>query len=283
MYNGSPYPPPGSFGLGEDEEAYYHDDTRRGYSAGANSYQYTSNGYPNHNYIIQEPTGVANKKKKKKEGSNEVGAYPVDPHIHIRDRAFNEDSRASFSTHNDTDPTNLVGRSDREKRDRIWNTSTTEERERIKEFWLGLGEAERRGLVRIEKEAVLKKMKEQQKHSCSCTVCGRKRTAIEEELEVLYDAYYEELETFANHQHFGLDSSSIPPPRRYPRSRSALPPGQNYQTRDGGQIGELEDEEDEASEEEEDEGISEDDLEPAMSPSGGVFNFGNSLTAQGSG
>ncbi|KAF1842136.1 uncharacterized protein K460DRAFT_345734 [Cucurbitaria berberidis CBS 394.84] len=37
-------------------------------------------------------------------------------------------------------------------------------------------------------------MKEQQKHSCSCTVCGRKRTAIEEELEVLYDAYYEELE-----------------------------------------------------------------------------------------
>lgn len=27
------------------------------------------------------------------------------------------------------------------------------------------------------------------------------RTAIEDELEVLYDAYYEELEHFANHQH----------------------------------------------------------------------------------
>jgi hypothetical protein len=27
----------------------------------------------------------------------------------------------------------------------------------------------------LEKEAVLKKMKEQQKHSCSCAVCGRKR------------------------------------------------------------------------------------------------------------
>ena len=52
---------------------------------------------------------------------------------------------------------------------------TTSERERIKEFWLGLGEEERRALVKVEKEAVLKKMKEQQKHSCSCAVCGRKR------------------------------------------------------------------------------------------------------------
>lgn len=40
---------------------------------------------------------------------------------------------------------------------------------------MGLGEAERRDLVKLEKEAVLKKMKEQQKHSCSCAVCGRKR------------------------------------------------------------------------------------------------------------
>ncbi|KAF9484220.1 hypothetical protein BDN70DRAFT_182955 [Pholiota conissans] len=66
---------------------------------------------------------------------------------------------------------------------KIWSTSTTEERERIKDFWLGLGEQERRNLVKIEKDTVLKKMKEQQKHSCSCAVCGRKRNAIEEELE----------------------------------------------------------------------------------------------------
>lgn len=58
---------------------------------------------------------------------------------------------------------------------KIWSTSTTEERERIKDFWLGLGEQERRNLVKIEKDTVLKKMKEQQKHSCSCAVCGRKR------------------------------------------------------------------------------------------------------------
>jgi len=58
---------------------------------------------------------------------------------------------------------------------KIWSTSTTEERERIKEFWLGLGELERRNLVKVEKDTVLRKMKEQQKHSCSCAVCGRKR------------------------------------------------------------------------------------------------------------
>jgi hypothetical protein len=70
-------------------------------------------------------------------------------------------------------------------------------------------------LVRLEKEDVLRKMKEQQKHSCGCAVCGRKRTAIEEELEVLYDAYYDELEQYANHQQEYAASNgngTIPPP-----------------------------------------------------------------------
>ncbi|MBW0505640.1 hypothetical protein O181_045355 [Austropuccinia psidii MF-1] len=71
------------------------------------------------------------------------------------------------------------------------------ERERIRDFWLTLNQEERANLVKIEKDAVLKKMKEQQRHSCSCAVCGRKRLAIEQELEVLYDAYYDELENYA--------------------------------------------------------------------------------------
>lgn len=83
-------------------------------------------------------------------------------------------------------------------RDKIWSNGNIEERERIKQFWLNLGEDERKSLVKVEKDAVLRKMKEQQKHTCSCTVCGRKRNAIEEELEGLYDAYYVELEEFAN-------------------------------------------------------------------------------------
>jgi hypothetical protein len=49
------------------------------------------------------------------------------------------------------------------------------ERERIRDFWLGLVEGERRALVKVEKEAVLRKMKEQQRSGCSCAVCGRKR------------------------------------------------------------------------------------------------------------
>lgn len=160
-------------------------------------------------------------------------------------------------------------------KDRIWNTTTNEERERIKEFWLQLGEEERKSLVKIEKEAVLKKMKEQQKHSCSCSVCGRKRTAIEEELEVLYDAYYEELEQYANQQqHF-------PSPHRSPPSLGRIHPPKITELSDG--EGSFDDDEeysdDELSEEDE-----EDDYEdqPLVDPQPAeFFKFGNSLTVKG--
>ncbi|KAI9278378.1 salt tolerance down-regulator-domain-containing protein [Phascolomyces articulosus] len=99
--------------------------------------------------------------------------------------------------------------------DEFWsNTSNTEERQKIREFWLQLREDERRSLVKVEKEAVLRKMKEQQRHSCNCSVCGKKRTAIEDELEVLYDAYYEELEQYANNQQHSRNNplaGSYPP------------------------------------------------------------------------
>ena len=93
-------------------------------------------------------------------------------------------------------------------------SAASNEREKIRDFWLGLSEIDRRGLVKIEKDAVLKKMKEQQRHGCTCAVCGRKRNAIEVELEVLYDAYYDELENYANHQQLYKTSApgTIPPP-----------------------------------------------------------------------
>lgn len=191
----------------------------------------------------------------------------------------------------------------------IWNTSTHEERENIKTFWLELGEDERRQLVKVEKDAVLKKMKEQQKHSCSCTVCGRKRTAIEEELEVLYDAYYEELEQYANNNQGSFERSSpiVPPPRLYhPPLRS---PGQHTRTHgqfhpsrgrvhelpeDGEEVeeeleGEYDEEEEEEEEEEEDdepysdEEEDDDDLEDedTRAARADFFAFGNSLTVKG--
>lgn len=177
-------------------------------------------------------------------------------------------------------------------KDRIWNTSTSEERERIKEFWLSLGEDERKSLVKIEKEAVLRKMKEQQKHSCSCTVCGRKRTAIEEELEVLYDAYYEELEQYANHQQDG--TPMLPPPSRYAQTLSSKPPGRPMMTtHPPSRIHELADEESEDDEEEdaddesysdeddEDYGSEEEPFDLPRSTATDFFNFGNSLTVKG--
>ncbi|KAL3469542.1 salt tolerance down-regulator-domain-containing protein [Aspergillus californicus] len=184
----------------------------------------------------------------------------------------------------------------------IWNTSTQEERENIKTFWLELGEEERRQLVKVEKDAVLRKMKEQQKHSCSCTVCGRKRTAIEEELEVLYDAYYEELEQYANNTQgtFERDPSIVPPPRLY--QPPLRPPGQHTHTHgqfhpSRGRIHELpendeeldeegeeeEDDEDEYDEDEEDDELySDEDYEDeeTRAARADFFAFGNSLTVK---
>ncbi|KAK1965508.1 hypothetical protein LY78DRAFT_658227 [Colletotrichum sublineola] len=185
-------------------------------------------------------------------------------------------------------------------KDKIWNTSSQEERERIKEFWLGLGEDERKSLVKVEKDAVLKKMKEQQKHTCSCTVCGRKRTAIEEELEGLYDAYYEELETFANN---GEGPHILPPHREFPLRPSRLPATYSGQPPSRGRIvehvgdddddedpeEEYSDEEDELEDEEEEEDDDEyseedeppEDAHPHDRDVADFLTFGNSLQVKG--
>ncbi|KAK8121204.1 hypothetical protein PG999_005324 [Apiospora kogelbergensis] len=209
-----------------------------------------------------------------------------------------------------TSPVNVMAnelerRSSGISREKIWNTSSQEERERIKQFWLGLGEDERKSLVKVEKDAVLKKMKEQQKHTCSCTVCGRKRTAIEEELEGLYDAYYEELESFANQPHHHPDGppmlgnptrridqmAGLVPPRGLPSSYSNHHPSRGRivehvdhdEDEDDDDIDEYSDEDD-LEDDEDDEPEPEDlpqetshDAQDALS----FFNFGQSLTVQG--
>lgn len=86
------------------------------------------------------------------------------------------------------------------------------ERHRVKRFWLGLSDVERKSFVNVEKKAVLKKMEVQEKHTCSCAVCIRNKTAINEELEGLYDSYDLELERFAGP---GEGPPMIPPPRDF--------------------------------------------------------------------
>jgi len=182
-------------------------------------------------------------------------------------------------------------------REKIWNTSGPEERERIKQFWLGLGEDERKSLVKVEKDAVLRKMKEQQKHTCSCSVCGRKRTAIEEELEGLYDAYYQELESFANQPHSHPHDPPMFAPKRFGPMSGLHPPGvmpsryTNHHPSRGRIVEHVDnDEEDiEGGEEEysdeEDLEDEEDEDEPEEIPRdpypNDFFNFGQSLTVKG--
>lgn len=175
-------------------------------------------------------------------------------------------------------------------RERIWNTSSQEERERIKEFWLGLGEDERKSLVKVEKDAVLKKMKEQQKHTCSCSVCGRKRTAIEEELEGLYDAYYEELEQFANHPQQDGHPPMMGPSRHFGFPHSNRFPSYAGHQPSRGRIVEHvgDDDEDDDLDESyddddlDDESYSGDEPEEEVPPAD-FLSFGSSLTVQGMG
>ncbi|WWC67558.1 uncharacterized protein I206_101467 [Kwoniella pini CBS 10737] len=94
---------------------------------------------------------------------------------------------------------------------KIWTQSSAEDRENIRLFWLGLSEAERRDLLRIEKDAVLRKMKEQHRHSCGCAVCGRKKVNIEMELDQLYEQYYDELRSYAAEQRAAANGIKPPP------------------------------------------------------------------------
>jgi hypothetical protein len=183
----------------DDDDHHHHDDV------------YTRNGYYDQGFGHVPVRTASGKKPRRKKKAPPASAPPPLGYTSQQPAARHAPAPAHSRDVVHAGP----------KKDRIWNTTTAEERERIREFWLSLGEDERKSLVKIEKEAVLRKMKEQQKHSCSCTVCGRKRTAIEEELEVLYDAYYEELEQYAHHQQ---DVGSFIPEANYGYASSAPHP-----------------------------------------------------------
>lgn len=296
-YTAQEYDPQGEYYSDEDDEL-----------AAYSSAQQDMNGsYTNH-----AATSTSKRKNKKKRRSTQPGLpYGVDPTSILKSAM----SQLPLPTPPPPPMSAAALRSVQRsaKQDRIWNTSTQEERERIKEFWLSLSEEERKSLLKIEKEAVLRKMKEQQKHSCSCTVCGRKRTAIELELEVLYDAYYEELEHYANHQS-GEPGEVMPPlPRAASQTHPVragavypppLNPGHHHHhhhhhhhppphhasrvheiTDDGDQEPSEEEEDEEEYSDEDDELYSdEEEYEDEHPPTGigaDFFNFGNSLTVKG--
>ena len=291
-HDGSDFGDPEQYEPEEEEVMYYREGSHGQYQ---DPYDPRINGHNIHDYITQDALGgKAKKKKKAKANSGFQDEYSMDNPSLSTQRAYQPLPPPPPPPLGQHDPSGTRRPLRNELKDRIWNTSTAEERERIKEFWLSLSEEDRRSLVKVEKEAVLTKMKEQQKHSCSCTVCGRKRTAIEEELEVLYDAYYEELEVYANpkylsHEHEMQSFSNA-------NSMASMPPNPAPQMHNGrssrGRIQELE-EDDEVgdeegySEDEDNEDLSDDELDnqtmhPVPSGATDFFNFGRSLTVQGS-
>lgn len=285
LHYSHPYPPASQFDYDNDADLVYSDEE------GPYAYETPP---------LATPAGGAVKKsKKKKKGrnlqeapalsTNMPGHYPSPlppppPGQGPRQATISEEALRTVQR--------------RATKDAIWDTSSQEERLRIKEFWLNLEEEKRKSLVKIEKEAVLRKMKEQQKHSCSCTVCGRKRTAIEEELEVLYDAYYEELEQFANHGQPNSENGLATPIQpttntfRHPMSRG--PPDRTHSAKNSrGRIEELADDEEEDLDEENDDDLSDasydddytstgtDEVPPENTPASDFFSFGKSLTVKG--
>ncbi|KAI9762125.1 MAG: hypothetical protein M4579_000605 [Chaenotheca gracillima] len=294
-----------TFGPGDHEDDFYSDEGGQLYHAPYDPGNASANGHPVPSFLQAGKSSKRSKKKKKGRAVSQAAPtnYPGDSSTSLSTPS------ASYAPMPPPPPpppplsAPTIRQTHSISRDRIWNTSTQEERERIKEFWLSLGEEDRRSLVKVEKEAVLRKMKEQQKHSCSCTVCGRKRTAIEEELEVLYDAYYEELEQYANHQQVQFEdgTASMPPPGKFRhmgrfQTPDRIPPLMHARSSQS-RIQELPDDQEEDLEDDDESrsaGSYDDEDpydgtlpeqpplpdEPPQGNAADFFNFGNSLTVQ---
>ncbi|KAJ2590538.1 Stress response protein nst1, partial [Coemansia sp. RSA 1722] len=78
--------------------------------------------------------------------------------------------------------------------EKLWSSDSADEHKQVRTFWLSLSDIERQALILVEKEVVLARVRDHQNFSCSCNICSRKREAIEQELDFLYDCYYEELQ-----------------------------------------------------------------------------------------
>lgn len=72
----------------------------------------------------------------------------------------------------------------------LWDTGDLEERDNLKNFWISLTDEKRKEIICIDKTEVLEKVQQEQKISCTCKSCGRKRSALERQMELLYDTYY---------------------------------------------------------------------------------------------
>jgi protein LTV1 len=73
-------------------------------------------------------------------------------------------------------------------------TDPDELNQKLGEYWNELSVERKKDLLNLERDSVFKIMRDQQKITCNCSVCDRKRSIIEQELKKLYDTYYEGIE-----------------------------------------------------------------------------------------
>lgn len=128
-----------------------------------------------------------------------ISSSPNSIHFHQQNsHPHNSNSKISIpmSPRSNGSKSNNAQNSKRFETEKIWDTSSVEEKERIQQFWKSLTYEERRELVKIPKQTVMQQMREQKRSNCNCTLCGKKRLAIEE-LENLYETY-NELERFGD-------------------------------------------------------------------------------------
>ena len=70
---------------------------------------------------------------------------------------------------------------------------------KLREFWIALDDEKRKSLVLQEKIILLKLWKEKQRLSCTCKYCELKKSTVEEEIEILYETYYQVLDEYTKY------------------------------------------------------------------------------------
>lgn len=232
---------------------------------------------PNGMYPGEDPTApdTHSKKSKKRKNKKKKGNAASAPEQQSQGVAYRQQHEVARPQTND----------------RFWNTNSNEERERIKAFWISLSEDERKNLVKLEKDTILKKMKEQQKNTCSCAVCGRKRSAIEQELEGLYDSYYRELENYANRADGSLiggpGNFALQPPREPHIGYPGPVPARGrlvehvHEVEDDDEDSYVEEEYEDEDEVYSDDELSDDERRPDDRVIADFLDFGNSLQVKG--
>lgn len=117
----------------------------------------------------------------------------------------------------------------------IWDNSSIEEQENLKQFWESLDESQKFELVQIDKQSILELFKNEARSAknnhannnnnvssahgsqlnmnskhCTCSYCGRQKSLIEDELESIYDNHFDDIIDFIHEVRDINDLNALP-------------------------------------------------------------------------